>query len=349
MLTARYIYGYSLNESFLKDLHSTYIACQKYLVHHFSDALNVFVKGTLSLSNCCAFLEQLLQIEEEASSLECVRKFIAINGEPALSSEGFLDISQTTLIHLLQIKHLNTPEVAVLQACFKWIDHQLKLQGVFANLKSRQKLFKPIRGYLRLSDIPAEEYGKIGNLESFFHKAELGDLFLTLFSQSSASSPFPCQTDRVRIGVGSTLCKTFETNRTVPPNELSLKLIVSKFALIKQIHTFFVPLSYMPSIKIYENDVLLPLGYNPTLGDRRQLIIQLTEYFEVHPGRTYKLVFNSKDKNLLLFRTSTNGIFENIQNGSFKFTLSDFAAYHPIEKIEFCFPYETTPRNWTSL
>lgn len=298
-----------------------------------------FVKKKLCAANCCTFYQQFLKIDPDGQPMGHIERFIALNGKAVIGSDAFLEIDQATLLRLLQLKYLNAPEYEVLKACFKWVDRELERRGSDLTPEHRQGLFRPIRDYLKLGDFSTQEYSKLSNLDSFFSKAELGELFLCLFKEVK-SSPFLCLTDRVKVSSFESVYSIKGAKSVCWRNssELSLKLSASELALIRMICTVELPKELWPvSITFYENGVVLKLTQDLTVRN----VIALDQFFEVHPDRDYKLVFNFPPTN-----ADREFKFSGFVTGGLEspFTVSEFGPFHLIDEIKFHTPYDKSKR-----
>ena len=144
----RYIYGHPIDFE-LSELYESYMAADKYLVHHFGEALIEYAKSRLTVESSCLIYDQLMKIgEHEEISLADVRTMIIENSREAIGTENFTQIDQETLISLLSLKELSIDGNYLLAAVSEWIDCELQRQGLQVNHVNRQKAFQPIKSYI---------------------------------------------------------------------------------------------------------------------------------------------------------------------------------------------------------
>ena len=163
----RYIYGFQIDFK-LTELYESYMAADKYLLHDFHEAFSNYVigrLGRLGSTNNCLVYEQLIQIGDmEAALLELIQTVIMESSKEAFASEHFTKIDQETLISLLSLKELRIAEFDLLAAVSKWVDCEVRRQGLWVNGKNRRRVFEPIKGYILFAALAPE---KIINCEEF--------------------------------------------------------------------------------------------------------------------------------------------------------------------------------------
>ena len=136
----------------LSELYESYLAADKYLLHHFSEPFFEYIKGRLNAESSCLIYDQLIKIgEREEIPLPQVRTAVIEGGIKAFQSEHFMQIDQETLISLLSADELAVDEIDLLVAVSKWVDCEMQRQSLPANGENRRKMFERIKGYILFS------------------------------------------------------------------------------------------------------------------------------------------------------------------------------------------------------
>ena len=165
--THRYIYGFDLDFD-LEHLHQTFTAGDKYLVHHFTDAVLEYTKNKLDVSNCCMVYDQVLKLPQRTPLLRQAAKLIQEHSREAFRSAYFIRIDQHTLISMLKLPKLNVKEIDILRFCSQWVDAQASWCGLPASKENRQAIFEPIKYFIRFDVITDIDKVKDLLLESDF-------------------------------------------------------------------------------------------------------------------------------------------------------------------------------------
>ena len=117
-----------------------------------NDLLERF-KEELNETNCCLIYDQLIKLGKSESALNLVRTLIEINTETAFNTKYFTQISQDTLIDILQMKYLNIDEVDLLIACSKWVDAEVDRKLLEPTIENKQKAFAPLKCLINFTDL----------------------------------------------------------------------------------------------------------------------------------------------------------------------------------------------------
>ena len=162
------------------------MAADKYLVHHFSEALIEYVKNNLNAESSCLIYDQLIKIgEREELSLADVRTMIIEISKATLESDHFKQIDQETLIGLLSLDELSVTEDDLLVAVAKWVDCEVQRQGLPVNDENRRKVFEPIKPYILFSALKLEKIGSCKEITKLLTLEEIGSLLLHLLNKEN--------------------------------------------------------------------------------------------------------------------------------------------------------------------
>ena len=162
------------------------MAADKYLLHHFGEALFDYVKAKLNAETSCLIYDQLMKIgEREEISLADVRTMIIENSKATIESEHFTKIDQETLIGLLSLDELTVDEDELLAAVSKWVDCEVQRQGLPADSENLRKVFEPIKGYIVFTALTPEKIANCKKIAKILTWEEVGSLFLHLLNKEN--------------------------------------------------------------------------------------------------------------------------------------------------------------------
>ena len=134
------------------------MAADKNLLRGFNETFVRYIMGMLDTKNSCLIYDQLIKIgEREQVSLDCLRTTIITNSKWAFESEYFTQIDQETLISLLSLDELSINEFDLLAAVLRWVDCEVRRQGIPVTDESRRRVFEPIKGYVLFGALTSEE------------------------------------------------------------------------------------------------------------------------------------------------------------------------------------------------
>ena len=202
---SRYIYGFEIDFE-LDDLYESYLAADKYLLHHFNEAFSDYVKVNLNAENSCLIYDQLIKIgEREEISLASVRTVIIENSPEAFGSEHFTQIDRETLISLLSLDELSIAEIDLLTAVSKWVDCEVQRQDLLLNAENRRRVFEPIKGYVLFTDLTLEKIANRQEVAQLLTDEESGTLVLHLLNKNR---PWKVELKTPRRS-GSNFCSVF--------------------------------------------------------------------------------------------------------------------------------------------
>ena len=160
------------------------MAADKYLLHGFSEAFLGYIKGRLCTKNSCPIYEQLIKIgDPEESSLVYVRTWIIEDSKKVFKSSRFTEIDQETLISLLSLDKLSIAEFELFVAVSKWVDCEVRRQGLPLNDKNRRRVFQPIKGYILFSALAPEKFANCKRIVELVTPNEMGPLLLHLLNR----------------------------------------------------------------------------------------------------------------------------------------------------------------------
>lgn len=156
----------------------------QYRVHNFSDALFVYVRSKLNVSNCCLVYSQLLAVSHATAGLRLqAQVLIERHSKQAFESASFSRIDEVALKRILML-NLSAEEIDKLRGCSVWVDAKAKRLGLPTNKENRLKLFDPIKRFIRLDAIPVAEIARSEELQNLLSERDIVHLLLRHFSTS---------------------------------------------------------------------------------------------------------------------------------------------------------------------
>ena len=190
----------------LTELYESYLAADKYLLHHFSKAFYDYIQGKLNAESGCLIYDQLIKIgQREEISLASVRTWIIEESEVTFQSNQFTQIDQETLISLLSLNQLRIDEVDLLAAVSKWVDCELQRRSLPVNRENRRRVFEPIKGYILFTALTPETFASCKEIAELLTFEERGSLALYLLAKDNPSM-VELKTPRK---AGSSTCSVF--------------------------------------------------------------------------------------------------------------------------------------------
>ena len=127
----------------------------------------------------------MIKLEKSESALNVVRTLIEMNTETAFNTKYFTQISQDTLIDILQMKHLNIDEVDLLIACSKWVDAEVDHKLLEPTIENKQKVFAPLKCLINFTGLNLDKIRKDNlKLDNLLSYDEIGYLFLHLMDKT---------------------------------------------------------------------------------------------------------------------------------------------------------------------
>lgn len=333
----------------LSDLWVTYLAADKYLVEELRGELILGSMNRLNKFNVCLLYDQFLRIPfDDTGSLICreatlnsLKKFIQAYSRDAFESESFTEIEEDTLVNLLGFEFLNMPESDVLNACLKWVNAQVERQGLVATAENKQKVFAPIKHFIRFTDLEDEQLGKMNELKEALSLDEFASLFLKLTKEWDQFS-IEYKTERKKgkkiYSVSDSSSSYFSPKKRF--SELKVKLKSNQKVCITSIQL----LSNIP-----DNLKLKVFKYEPNEKEFVQLAFLEFTLYRVYgkqylePGRPleidlnvdYKFVFNFAEHEFCRLQTGTS-FGTDVGQDRFSLMLSEFDVGHLIREFEFC-------------
>lgn len=159
------------------ELLETYMVGNKYLFHHWSDAISEYLREKLNAQNCLSVYDQL-HWTDDVQLLPMVGDFISENCEVAFKSSSFTELSENALIQILRSLRLSIQEIDVLQSVTGWISAEIQRQGLAATVENKRKLFEPIKPFIRFTDLDASEVADSDEIHGLLTSEELASLLV---------------------------------------------------------------------------------------------------------------------------------------------------------------------------
>ena len=97
----------------------------------------------------------------------------------ACVSDSFLQISESTLVAILNFNKLNISEFELLKACIRWIDSEEARQNVGpADPERKRVIFQRIKHLIRFSALSLTDFSSISKLEHYMTMEDIASVFL---------------------------------------------------------------------------------------------------------------------------------------------------------------------------
>ena len=132
----RYIYTEECNLTTGTVAVILYLA-KKYILPLLSKTCVDFLQENINGENVLDVLEQATRYDEKHLEKKCWQ-FIQSNTAKVVASDGFNNISQSTIAKLLMQDRLSLPEVKLFQAVLKWIDFQCSIKNLKRTAENRR-------------------------------------------------------------------------------------------------------------------------------------------------------------------------------------------------------------------
>ena len=331
LILRRYIYGFPIDYK-LCDLYESYMAADKYLMNHFGKAFFGYVKGKLDAKSSCLIYDQLVKIgEREEIRLADVRTAMIKNSRETIESEHFKEIDQETLISLLSLDKLNIDEADLLAAVSKWVDCEVKRQGLAVNRENRRKVFQPIKSYILYTALGPEKAAKCKGIAELLTLEEAGSLVLHL----NQGEPFVIKRKTTRsAGTGThSVFASYLFSAAGYSGSKMVYLIVNRRVSIRTVYLTYSQSAAYVSFQVYDH----PTGANLNLTPKKsvkdgKLCLSLIPPLEVTANHQYQLSVTC-NRTLALEDQFTNPI--TLTNGSISFSLSPSSSFSFVRGFDF--------------
>ena len=282
-----YIYGFEIDYE-LHELYESYLAADKYLLHHFSEAFFGYIKARLDAESSCLIYDQMIKIgEREELSLASVRTIIQ-SSEAAFMSEHFKQIDRETLISLLSLHKLAISEFDLITAVSEWVDSEVERQGLTVDRESRRKAFEPIKGYILFTALRPGTIANCKEIAELLTEEEIGSLLLHQLNIEKRSKIGP---ETSRIPETYAYCSVFgdSVSELSHPFSRSVNLSVNRKVEIVTIHSTYSESATNLSLKIlFSKGVELGLKIENSARNGK-LSFVIDPPFDVQPNTSYTL------------------------------------------------------------
>lgn len=286
------------------------MAGDKYQVYKMSEIMFAYIKNILSTSNCCIVYDQLMKFPSEyVVPLDQVKNIIRYNSQVAFTNKYFINISQKTLVDLLNFDSLSIKEIDVLKSCAKWVDEDIKRLNLESNKTNKRMIFKSIKNFIRFSEITFNELKNFDQIGELLSSDELGSLLLHLLNISKFT--IECNTARITLEL-SAYCNR-STNARPPPHvnnsltnfsEFSLVFRASKCISITNIGTFLSTNIQGLEFSIYEMSKVLngllkvELNYEKLRSSDNLWSFQFIDSVAIDSTKDYKFIFQFQNSTI---------------------------------------------------
>lgn len=159
LLFLRYLYS---DDTDLLEEHALdvmYIS-HKYRVSTCLELCSGFLQVILRPDNAAIILEHALLFNNEAlRNAAC--EHIDDNAQEVMESDGFIEISQATLEHILKGNLFYAPEISIINAADKWASNKLAIEGKTPVSANKRIMLGNAFYYLRLPTMPLQDFMEI--------------------------------------------------------------------------------------------------------------------------------------------------------------------------------------------
>ena len=153
---------------------------KKYIVPSLAEKCVEFLETHLAAENVFVVLEQALKFDEEKLEKKCW-DMIDMETSEAVVSDGFTDISQSTLVEFLKRESLNVEEVDLFKAVVKWSEAECLRQEKETNGTNKRAAIGNAIYQIRFASMTLEEFGQNVSVSGLL-TAEKMNLFYEKFS-----------------------------------------------------------------------------------------------------------------------------------------------------------------------
>ena len=158
-----------------------------------------YVKRMMNESNSCLVYEQLIKIQPDNKLVNQAKRLIQFKTKCGFKSDFFLQIDLNTLLDLLDMD-LCISEIELLKVCANWTHEEVLRLGLEPNSINKQNVFKPIKEYIKFSDLTLEALEGFSQIQDLLTIDELASLFLHLIDKRTPLS-INCKTSRKKISL----------------------------------------------------------------------------------------------------------------------------------------------------
>lgn len=317
-------------------------------------------ENSLLIPNVCLVYDQLLKLKihfEKSpkspiseSLIDDVKILIAFRFSEACASDSFNQISEDTLVSILNFNMLNISELDLFKACIKWTDNEMLRQELEPNQANKRNIFEPIKRLIRFSDLSVVDFSSVFGLDYYLNLEEISKIFLSL-SHKSYPIPIDCRSPRVSAkvcvvrGIKSEDVAIANSSR----HDLRISVKFSKKICISSIKTFAFSIisSYKGlELKILEDGKELEPGWRILLENiHNAWVIDFSQCIRIfEPNIDYKMIFSfllSPNSHNYNYNSSRNSIGASrdltlkSEKGEAMFKIESDLGYHCIEKMDY--------------
>ena len=284
----RYLYGFEIDFK-LSKLYESYVAADKYLLTKFNEVFFEYIKGKLTARNSCLIYDQLMKIgEREEISLADVRTVIIGSSKEAFESGFFTRIDQETLINLLSLDKLSIDEFGLFVAVLKWVDCEVRRQGLPLNGQNRRRVFEPIKGYIVFTALSLEKIAKCEEIAQLLTDEESGSLLLHLLNRDRPLK-FELKTTRKAAAGAYRAFIISESGSVECSYSRTMYISANRSVKIRTIRTVYSGSAAKPSLTIRDSDGV-DLGLKPESSlQEDNWLFSFEPPFIMQPNRVYTL------------------------------------------------------------
>lgn len=348
----RLIHGYKISELNSGELVDTFIAVDKYLIDSLKNDLYAYFKANLDVSSAVTIFDHFQSKQIAIEAVKEVAKCVQSNCAVIFNDGLHIQLNESILVAILNMKWLDVSEIDVLKAISKWIVANLDRKGLVANRGNKQQAFYPFKPLVRFSDLTVNEVME--------HKILIDDL-LTEKEAYSLLCHLINDTVQLNIIYGGDRVSivswvSFDGEITTQPSDVIIPLFahlkVNRKVFIMSIRTILTAKVKNFKLKVYKyvsgkyqetSDVIIKRSVVAGKWE-----IQFPSSLEITPNVWYCFGFEfTKTLSLTcdLFRMnvskqgqgfcSLKSKCENPRNIEFSLATIDHQVYHCIDRVDF--------------
>jgi hypothetical protein len=159
MFCFRYIYS-DLSPLTGNNVLTCLYAAKKYALNGLEMKCSNFLKDNVTADTVCSIYEQAVFFDIEDLQTRCF-DFMLKNACEVFDSPEFLNVTQTTLLKLLQNDNLADDETHVFKACLKWSEHKCKGQQLQLTPENQRAVLGEALFQIRFPLMTMELFAKV--------------------------------------------------------------------------------------------------------------------------------------------------------------------------------------------
>lgn len=210
----KFIYGREMDYN-LNEIYETFKAADKYLLTDLIDELTKFVQDNTNADSIWIIYQEINKINKTDPSFgKNIIERITCNVGMPFQSDGFVRISESALIDILNFEMISIKEFDLLSACARWVNHQAIESGL-SSATDKQKIFAPLKNLILFAEISIDDLKSFLEISDLLSYEDIGKLFVNLMFKLS---PFELKTKRRTLSLADEKAPIFKFDATTNIN-----------------------------------------------------------------------------------------------------------------------------------